>query len=111
MARPEIKEKRDKQFNVAVTLHELELLHARAAAAGMRPADYGRARLFAEWRTSARQAAAPHLDPLLIAGLSRVGNNLNQIARRLNTLDMPTPPSLEPLLQEVRALIAGMRNS
>jgi hypothetical protein len=111
MARPKVKEKRDKQLNLKITARELELLRARAAAAGVRPVDYGRARLFAEWRATARQAATPHLDPLLIAALSRIGNNLNQITRRLNTLDIPAPPSLEPLLREIRTLIAGVRRS
>ena len=33
---------------------------------------------------------------------SRLGNNLNQIARRLNTVGMPAPPTLEPLLRDIR---------
>ena len=107
MARPRLKTKRDKQFNVGLTAHELALLHERATACGMRPVDYGRARLFAEWRVNAaRASAAAHLDPLLLAQLSRLGNLLNQVARRLNTIAQPAPPSLEPLLQEIRSLIA-----
>jgi hypothetical protein len=107
MARPKQKLKRDRQFNVAVTAHELEMLHARAAARGMRPVDYGRARLFAERRTTEVHAAgAPHLDPLFLTHLSRLGNNLNQIARRLNTVGQPAPPTLEPLLREIRALLS-----
>jgi Bacterial mobilisation protein (MobC) len=97
---------RSRQFNVAVTRDELKRIHARAAARGMRPVDYGRARLLAEWRAGA-PASAPHLDPLLLAALSRLGNNLNQIARRLNTLDLPAPPTLEPLLREIRGIING----
>ena len=83
------------------------MLLARASRAGMRPVDYGRARLLgmADRGNSARGAPAPYLDPLLLATLSRLGNNLNQIARRLNTLDLPAPPSLEPLLQLIRSLI------
>ena len=72
----------------------------------MRPVDYARARLFAEWRISeAALAAAHHLDPLFQAQLSRIGNNLNQIARRMNTFHQPAPAGLEPLLAEIRALI------
>jgi len=75
---------RDRQFNVAVTADELKRIHARAAAHGMRPVDYGRARLLAAWRAAGPEiASAAHLDPLLLAQLSRVGNNLNQIARQL----------------------------
>jgi hypothetical protein len=97
---------RDRQFNVAVTGDELKRIHARAAARGMRPVDYGRARLLAEWRAGGPEiAGAIHLDPLSLAQLSRLGNNLNQIARRLNTLDQPAPPTLEPLLRELRGII------
>lgn len=106
MGRPLIKIKRERQLNVALTLAEHELVLARAARAGMRPVDYGRARLLgAANRPLGSGAPAPHLDPLLLATLSRLGNNLNQIARRLNTLDLPAPASLEPLLQLVRSLI------
>jgi hypothetical protein len=108
MGRPPKEIRRDRQFNVGLTAREHDVLHARAARAGMRPVDYGRARLLREHRgpASALGVEAPHLDPLLTVQLSKIGNNLNQIARRLNTLDFPAPPSLEPLLQEIRALIA-----
>lgn len=107
MARPKQNISRDRQFNVGLTAREHGLLLERAAACAMRPVDYARARLFAPWRMTARQAAgAPHLDPLLLAQLSRLGNNLNQIARRLNTLDAPAPPSLEPLLLQIRTLLS-----
>jgi hypothetical protein len=107
MGRPPNKIKRDRQFNVGLTTREHDLLLARASRAGMRPVDYGRARLLggAAQQASGTDAPAPHLDPLFVAQLSRLGNNLNQIARRLNTLDFPSPPSLEPLLQLIRALI------
>lgn len=77
----------------------------------MRPTDYARAKLFSDWQVAngeaARRPAAPlsHLDPLFMAALSRLGNNLNQITRRLNTFSMPPPPSLEPLLHEIRSLV------
>ncbi|EJW10836.1 hypothetical protein A33M_3997 [Rhodovulum sp. PH10] len=68
--------------------------------------DYGRARLLGEWRiTEAAVAAMPHCDPLFQVQLSRLGNNLNQITRRLHSVNKPSPPTLEPLLQEIRALI------
>lgn len=105
--RPKLDIVRDRQFNVGLTQREHELLLQRAARAGMRPVDYGRARLFAEWRISAQHASgAAHLDPLFLNALVRLGNNLNQIARRLNTIGQPAPPSLEPLLGEIRQLIA-----
>jgi hypothetical protein len=107
VARPKKQLKRDRQFNVSLTTRELELLFARAAAAGLRPVDYGRAQLLNEPRAPRpATAGGPHLDPLFRAQLSRIGNNLNQLTRKVNTLDMPPPPTLEPLLREIRALIA-----
>jgi hypothetical protein len=108
VGRPKHKLKRDRQFNVGLTSREHELLQERARAAGMRPVDYGRARLFGEARHRAIAAAdnGRHLDPLFQAQLSRLGNNLNQITRRLNVLEVPPPPSLEPLLRHIRALLA-----
>ena len=106
MTKAEQAEKRDRQFNVGLTAREYELLHRRAAALGMRPVDYGRAKLF-----SVRSIAdmperyRPHLDPLFVAQLSRLGNNLNQIVRKLHTLDIPRPETLEPLLRDIRDLI------
>src|ERR1044071_8534516 len=107
MGRPPVEIERNRQFNVGLTPPEHDLLLARAARAGMRPVDYGRAKLLgaADCGIHAHDAPAPHLDPLLLVTLSRLGNNLNQIARRLNTLDLPAPPSLEPLLQMIRSLI------
>jgi len=113
VARPKKLERRDRQFNIAVTTCELERLHAAASDAAMRPADYARAKLFSDWLAgkkqamSRRAATASHLDPLFMVALSRLGNNLNQIARRLNTLDMPAPPTLEPLLREIRRLVGS----
>ena len=108
MGRPPNKIKRDRQFNVGLTAHEHDVLLARAARAGMRPVDYGRSRLLSvrDNGGSGTGAPAPYLDPLFVAQLSRLGNNLNQIARRLNTIELPAPPSLEPLLQLIRSLIA-----
>lgn len=107
MARPRKKEKRDRQFNIALTGRELELLRACAARAGLHPTDYGRAQLFAEWRSTAEVASIPpHLDPLFLTHLSRIGNNLNQLTRRMHTFDLPAPSGLEPLLRDIRALLA-----
>lgn len=104
MGRPTIKIKRDQQFNIGLSKAESEWLHQRAAATGMRPVDYGRAKLFAK-RVSGEAPGVHHLDPLFLVSLSRIGNNLNQIARRLHKTAQPAPPSLEPLLRELQALL------
>lgn len=106
MTEPKQKTIRDRQFNVAVTTDELMLIRNRAAARGMRPVDYGRARLLAAWRVANPEvASAAHLDPLLLAQLSRLGNNLNQIARALNTSGHLVPSELIRLLNQIREII------
>jgi hypothetical protein len=107
MARPRKEEVRDRQFNIKLTERELEAVRECAAEAGMRTVDFGRARLLdGSAVAKAAAAARPRVDPLFLAELSRLGNNLNQVARKLNTLPRPSPPTLEPLLQEIRAMIA-----
>jgi ABC-type transporter Mla subunit MlaD len=106
MGRPTKSDKRDRQFNLRLTVRELEWVRARAVATGMQAADYGRAQLLAERPVRAlRKALAAHLDPLLLAHLSRLGNNLNQIARALNSRRMPVPPDLGALLAAIREII------
>lgn len=94
-------------MNIKLTEREFEFVCQCAAANGMRPIDYGRARLLTEWRISeANVTGGPQSDPAFRVQLSRLGNNLNQIVRRMNTYDEPSPPTLEPLLQEIRTLIS-----
>jgi Bacterial mobilisation protein (MobC) len=107
LARPKHKLKRDRQFNMSLTAREHELLHTRAAACRMRPVDYGRARLFTDKRVGdAPTASRPHLDPLFYAHLSRLGNNLNQVARKMNAFGQPVPPDFDELLRDIRSLIS-----
>jgi hypothetical protein len=106
VVRPKQRIRRDRQFNIKLTEREFELLYTRAAACRMRPVDYGRAHLFSGSTAGSKAApCAAHLDPLFYAQLSRLGNNLNQIARRLNTQGGSAPSTLEPLLRDIRALI------
>ena len=106
MARPKKIISRDRQLNLSLTSAELELIRSRAARAGMLVPDYSRARLLADWRVRARQVTAPSLfDQLAFEQLKRLGNNLNQIARYMNTHDEPVPPILEALLLDIRVAI------
>ena len=107
MGRKPLKIKRERQLNLSLTVQEHEVLHQRAASAGMRPVDYARARIFLGRSPTLRAAQTHHLDPLLLTQLSRIGNNLNQIARKLHALSLPPSAELEPALQEVRALLRG----
>jgi hypothetical protein len=56
-------------------------------------------------RRVTHESSQSHLAPLFLAHLSRIGNNLNQIARRLHQLDLAAPAALEAVLEEIRALI------
>lgn len=106
MSRPTKSEKRDRQLNLKLTGREFDWVRTRAGASGMQPVDFGRAQLLAERPVRARHRAAPgHLDPLFLAHLSRIGNNLNQIARRLNEFKIVPPSALEPLLEAIREII------
>ena len=106
VARPTKRDKRDHQLNLKLTAREQAWVYRRAAAAGLRPVDYGRAQLLSERALkAARINAPPHLDPLFLAQLSRIGNNLNQIARKMHAFGQPAPPMLEHLLSEIRASI------
>ena len=93
-------------MNIKLTEREFEFVCQCAAVKGMRPVDYSRARLLTEWQaSSAIVTVGAKSDPAFRVQLSRLGNNLNQIVRRMNTYDEPGPPTLEPLLQEIRTLI------
>ncbi len=117
MPRPSSKIRRDQQLNFSLTRDELTGLRSRADAAGMHLVDFGRDLLLRRRAPSVRHADHPDPDAataqtalaraalLLVHELRRLGNNLNQIARRLNTREEPAPPSLEPLLREIRALL------
>jgi hypothetical protein len=102
MARPTKHEKRDRQLNLKLTRREFDYVCARAAR--QRPVDFARAQLLAD-RPVRTHAQHGHLDPLFLLQLSRLGNNLNQIARRLHGRPAPPPAGLGPLLNEIRDLI------
>jgi hypothetical protein len=110
MGRPKLFITRDRQFNVGLTAAELAEVQRAARLAGMRPVDYGRAKLLSRSGRIARtEYSVRQLDPLLLVQLSRIGNNLNQIARRLNELALPVPEALEPLLGEIRSILASVQ--
>lgn len=114
MPRPNSKNRRDQQLNFSLTRDELTALRRRADAAGMHLVDFGRDLLLRRRAPSTRgydtemveaEGTLARAARLLTGELRRLGNNLNQIARRLNTREEPAPPSLEPLLREIRILL------
>lgn len=90
-------EKRSEQVKTRFTIAEIDHLRANANRAGLTLADYVR-RCSLQMRIL-EKAGGP--TPQVLSELSRIGNNLNQIARALNTHRQPVPP-------EVNAAIAQL---
>jgi hypothetical protein len=107
MGRPKQIEPRSRQLNLSFSARELEDIKARAHALGMRPSHFGRALLLDKGGQSARQSAPSNNTGRLIhSQLVRLGNNLNQMVRHLHQTGDPVPADLEPLLIDIRCLIA-----
>lgn len=106
MARPKASEPRNQRLNLSLTVSELESIKRRAAALGMRPVHFGRAVLLARNTGPALKSDRnDNTQRLNYAQLVRLGNNLNQMVRRLHQTDDPLPPDLEPLLRDIRQII------
>lgn len=107
MGRKGTAEPRDRQFNLSLTTSELESLKQRAQAVGMRPVHFGRALLLdAGRRPAAARDEDSNLSHLIYSQLVRLGNNLNQLVRHLHRTGDPLPADLEPLLNDIRQIIA-----
>lgn len=104
MGRPRKSEPRNRQLNLSFTDAELEAICRRAQAVGMRPVHFGRALLLDPDRALA--PAQNNVERLIQRELARLGNNLNQTVRKLNSLGLPLPADLEPLLADIRAMLA-----
>jgi hypothetical protein len=107
MGRPRTTEPRDRQLNLSLTAAEYESLVRRAEAVGMRPVHYGRALMLSHGRVSASKCEPRNnISRLIHAQLVRLGNNLNQMVRHLHQTCDPLPADLEPLLADIRQIIA-----
>jgi len=108
MGRPNKSEPRCKQLNLSLTASELESISGRAQALGMRPVHFGRALLLDQNRalTIKREPDNSNMERLIYGQLVRLGNNLNQMVRHLHRTGDPLPPDLEPLLKDIRQIIA-----
>jgi Bacterial mobilisation protein (MobC) len=108
MGRPRISEPRCHQLNLSLTARELDSIKRRATALGMRPAHFGRAMLLDKNKQPSIKPEKSHgnIDHLVYGQLARLGNNLNQIVRRLHQTGDPLPADLEPLLNDIRAILA-----
>jgi hypothetical protein len=107
MGRPGISEPRSKQLNLSLTASELASIRERARALGMRPAHFGRALLLDQSRMrAAEREPGSHVERLIYGQLARLGNNLNQMVRHLHRTGDPLPADLEPLLRDIRQIMA-----
>ena len=107
MSRPVTKNPRRQQLNLRLTDREFADIQQRAAAFGMRPVHF--ARTLVTEGTPAVRAIDTHSSPRLVLQLSRLGNNLNQLVRHLHKAGAVMPKDLQPLLTDIRTLIAKAR--
>ena len=107
MSRPRKSEPRSRQLNLSLTQGEFENIKRRAEALSMRPVHFGRALLLNQNATIAKMPEPQgNAARLIYAQLVRLGNNLNQLIRYLHQTGDPLPPDLEPLLKDIRQILA-----
>lgn len=98
--------RRDHQLNLSLSKDEFIAAYWAAHKSGMRLVDYGRWRLLLESDQPLKQLrSAASADPLLLAEMKRLGNNLNQLARFCHSTGHAPPQHLDPLLLRLRDLI------
>jgi Bacterial mobilisation protein (MobC) len=104
MARPKKAEgdHRDQWLGFRVSASELEAIEREADRLKLSQSDY--LRHCATKRTLRVVADSKKADPVLIGHLLAIGNNLNQIARKLNSTDR-VPDNLNETLQIVQRLL------
>ena len=102
MGRPRLAETEIREnFTVRLSPAERAAVEERARLLKMTPSDYARACLVQGTVKVIREAGH---DPEKVRALLAIGNNLNQIARRLNASG-ETPTHLPEILETVRALL------
>ena len=123
MPRPkkQLQEARSVVFGLRLTADERVAFEAAAAALGVSPTDYARAAVLGGRVDAAPAPRSPSWPPsggtpsdapagiAHIVALNRVGVNLNQIARALNTNTGFVPAELEDALQRVSNLLDDWR--
>jgi hypothetical protein len=94
-----------KSLQIAMTPEEHTVACARAAEAGLSPSSYGRAVLLGSSGPRARRSPPLNAELLAhaVAGLNKVGSNVNQIARTLNAAQAVGSREALDALAEVRA--------
>ena len=107
MGRPTKSEPRCEQLNLSLTASELASIRKRADAVGMRPVHFSRIFVLdAQRQAPGNREQFRNVERLVYGQLVRLGNNLNQMVRHLHRTGDPLPPDLEPLLTDIRQIIA-----
>ena len=110
MGRPRLAEGAIREnFTVRLTAAERARVEEKARQLNLSPSDYARACLV---RGTVRVVQEGGFDPELVRGVLAIGNNLNQIARHLNTSGAFSPAKLDAVLDAISALLteAGRRH-
>lgn len=102
MARPtkQPHERRSERFNLRFTIAELAHIEQQARTAGIDPTEYLRRRALGYEVPPAPRRA----DASLVSELNRVGQNVNQIARNLNS-DRSERQEVDVVLAELRGVL------
>ena len=110
MGRPRLAEGAIREnFTVRLTAAERARVEEQAQRLKLSPSDYARACLV---RGTVRVVQDEGFDPEQVRALLAIGNNLNQIAHRLNATGKHAPAKLDAVLDAIRALLiaAGRRH-
>ena len=105
MGRPKTTEPRNRQINLSLTQGEYDGIVQRAGALGLRPVHYSRALVLNDRKNIVQASQDAPAFRLIYEQLARLGNNLNQMMRRIHQTGEPLPPDLVPLLRDIRQLI------
>jgi len=107
MGRPIKSDPRSQQLNLRLTVAELARIKKRAEALGVRPVYLARVLVLGDAaKLTIRREPQSITEKLIYAQLSRLGNNLNQLVRHLHQTGDPLPADLEPLLRDIRQILA-----
>lgn len=107
MARPRTPEdeRRSECFAIRLTPAERLALQEEAEGLSLTPTELARQRLV-EGRVLVREHR--QLPPRHVLALGRIGTNLNQIARSLNSLEDVTSSEIDDALRDLRRLLASI---
>lgn len=107
------KRQRTKAFNIGMTEAEFAQAEDRARRAGLSNAAYGRACVLGEKGPRAKRAPPLNHELLseALASLNRVGNNLNQIAKQLNSGGHPDRAAMADARSELTAILELILNA